>query len=288
MWLRLEPLHAVVYFAPEPIAAYREVGLRGYWMGYFASRSAAMGAVSAAVVDATFYNFAPRLVHRAIPDAWTFASPERVLSARVAGAGAALARIVATPAGDLPPGTARALDLLRTAVEDLDCAGRPLAAAHAALPVPDHPVQALWHLATVLREHRGDGHVAMLVGAELTGCQAHVMHVAAGATDRPTLQSARGWEDPEWDGAEQALVDRGWIDAGGQLTPAGRAARDRIEADTDRLASAPWQRLGPARTAELASLLAPWVAAVRASDTIPPSNPMALPVDGPAPVDPAI
>lgn len=282
MWHQVEALHAVVYFAPEPIAAYRSIGLRGYWMGYFASRSAPMGPVAAAVVDATFYNFAPRLVHRAIPDAWSFAQPEQVLHARAEGAGAALGRIIGGPGGDPPHGISRAVDLLRRAVDGLDCAGRPLAAAHAALVLPDHPVQALWHLATVVREHRGDGHVAMLVGAELSGCEAHVMHVAAGVTDRPTLQSARGWEDQEWDAAEQSLVDRGWLDAGGRLTDAGRSARSQIEADTDRLASAPWARLGPDLTAELADLLAPWAAAVLASETIPKHNPMVLPSDPPA------
>ncbi len=290
MWHLLEALHAVVYFAPEPIAAYKEIGLRGFWMGYFASRSASMGAVSAAVVDATFYNFAPRLVHRAIPDAWDYASPDQVLRARVDGAGAALTQILGDRAGRPPGGVGRAVDLMRVAVEGIDCSGRPLAAAHAARPVPDEPVRALWHLATVVREHRGDGHVALLVGAEIDGCQAHVLQVASGVTTRPTLQSARGWEDVEWDAAEQALVDRGWMDQGGGLTPTGRSVRAQIERDTDRLANEPWRRLGAERTQTLAEAVEPWVATIHASGAIPQANPMVLPVAGgtPAPTPPEL
>lgn len=275
LWQLLEPLHAVAYFAEEPLDAFRAAGLKGFWMGYFASRAAPMGAVAPAVVDATFFNFAPRLVHRAIPDAWGFASPESVLRARADGAGLALHRLL----GDVAFSTEmhRAVQLLRRAADGLDCAGRPLAAANAALPVPDdRPLVALWQLATLLREHRGDGHVAMLVGARLDGCQAHVSLVATGSLSRGALQSARGWEDAEWDAAEQALVERGWLDGSATATEAGRQARARIERHTDRLAVPPWRRLGADATDELAGLLEPWAGAVWASGVLPAANPMGL------------
>lgn len=276
MWQVLEPLHAVSYFASEPVAMLQEVGLKGFWMTYFAGRAAPMGAVSASVVDATFYNFAPRLVHRAIPDAWAFASPAEVLAARQRGVSVALHRLLGDVAYSREMG--RAIELLGTAVEGLDTAGRPLAAANAALPLPeDDPMAALWQLATVVREHRGDGHVALLVAARLDGCQAHVSLVATGALPRGTLQSARGWEDEEWEAAEEALSARGWLDGSGAATEVGRQARARIEHHTDRLAAAPWQRLGPERTAELALLLAPWARAVWESGVLPASNPIGLP-----------
>lgn len=281
LWQLLEPLHAVTYFAHEPIDALRSCGLKGFWMGYFAGRAAPMGAVSAAVVDATFYNFAPRLVHRAIPDAWSFAAPDAVLQTRSHGVARALHRLL----GDVAFSSEmeQAIELLRWAVDGLDCAGRPLAAANAALPLHlDEPMVALWQLATVVREHRGDGHVAMLVGAGLDGCQAHVSLVATGALSRGTLQSARGWEDSEWEAAEQALIERGWLDGSGAVTEAGRQARRAIEEDTDRLATAPWRRLGPGRTEQLAALLEPWARTIWTSGVLPTSNPMGLPHHPPA------
>ncbi len=65
---RFEPVHALTYFAPEARAAYDEAGFRGFWMGYFAARSAPLGVVPAEVVTAVFYNFARTHVARAL--AW--------------------------------------------------------------------------------------------------------------------------------------------------------------------------------------------------------------------------
>lgn len=282
MWRLLEPLHAVAYFASAAIDALRGAGLQGFWMTYFAGRAAPMGAVPAAVVTATFYNFAPRLVHRAIPDAWAFADPATVLAARHDGVDLSLHRLLGDAAH--APGTGRALALLAEAVDGLPCAGRPLAAANAALPLDEQrPLVALWQQATVVREHRGDGHAALLVAAQLDGCQAHVSLVATGALDRGTLQSARGWEDGEWDEAEQALVDRGWLDEAGTATVAGRQARQELEVATDQLAAAPWRRLGAERTEELAALLAPLSRSVWESGVIPAANPMGLTASSTAP-----
>jgi len=178
MWQALEVLHMTVYFAPEPRDAFRRAGLRGGWMGYFASRSAAMGPVPAEVVAATFYNFHPRMVHRAIPDAWGFATPAEVLAARYQGADAALGRLLGGWADG--PEAAEAAALARRATEGRDPAGRPLFAAHATLPWPDRPHLALWHAATLYREFRGDGHVACLLAAGVDGCEANVLAAGAG------------------------------------------------------------------------------------------------------------
>ncbi len=108
-WQLVEPLHAVVYFADACRDSLAATGLRGFWMGYFASRAAPLGAVGPAVVDATFYNFAPSWVARSVPDAWKFATPEAALDARAAGAAVAL-RQIAPDADEL---TRRALPLPR-------------------------------------------------------------------------------------------------------------------------------------------------------------------------------
>lgn len=274
MWRLLEPLHAVVYFADEAISQLRSAGLRGFWMGYFAGRSSPMGAVSPAVVEATFFNFAPVMVRRALPDAWGFAPPPAVLEARQAGATAALERILA---GVDRAGLRRGALLAAAALEGLAVDGRPLAAANLALELPDDAVAALWQAATTLREHRGDGHVAALVDAELTGCEAHVSAAAAGGPRRAVLQPARGWTDEEWEQAEIRLRRRGLVDSRGSTTADGAALRARVEAATDRLAARPWARLGEQRTDELARLLEPLAAAVWASGVVPPENPIGLP-----------
>jgi len=278
MWQVFEPVHAVTYFADEASQEYTRAGLKGFWMGYFAGRAAPMGAVGPAVVGATFFSFQAGRVARALPDAWTFASPARVLEARLAGAGRALERILGPDAGGID--LARAARLARHAAEGLTVVGRPLAAANAALAWPDDPRLALWHAATILREHRGDGHVTALVAAGLDGCEALVCMVGTGAVPRPLLQAARGWDDEAWDRATSSLVERGWSRPDGTPTPDGTAARAEIEQLTDRLAGEPWERLGAAGTESLRALLAPLAQAIAATGAVPTPNPIGLPAAG--------
>ena len=275
MWQALESLHMTVYWAPEPPEAYRRAGLRGGWIGYFASRSAAMGPVPAEVVMTTFYNFHPRMVRRAIPDAWGFASPDRVLAARLEGADAALRRLLG-PWADSPD-AAEAAELVRRALEDQDPAGRPLFAAHAALPWPEPPHLALWHGATCYREFRGDGHVACLLTDGVGGLEAHVLAAGAGQLPGSFLRQYRGWSEEEWAAAVDRLRARGWVAEDGSLTDAGRTARDARERRTDDLATAPWARLGPAGCVRLGALLEEPVRRVVDGGGIPFPNPVGLP-----------
>lgn len=269
VWQLYEPLHAVTYFAPEARAAFEDAGLRGFWRGYFAGRAAPLGAVGPAPVTALFFSFAPAMVARALPDVWQRASPERALTARLDGAVAALRSF-------LPPEPARwaeAAELLETAAGAASTDGRPLGAANAALPPPADPLARLWHAATVLREHRGDGHITALVDAELTGCQALVLRDALhGGRDR--LQRGRGWSDGDWDAAARSLAERGWLDDG-RPTAAGEAAHREIEDRTDRLAAHPWTALSDTDQARLPELLTPLAAAAEA--VVPYPNPIGVP-----------
>jgi helix-turn-helix protein len=275
MWRALETLHMTVYFNPEPRDAYRRAGLRGGWMGYFASRAAAMGPVPAEVVMATFYNFHPRMVRRAIPDAWGFAPPAKVLEARFSGADAALRRLLGTWADS--PAAAEAATLIRQAMQDQDRSGRPLFAAHAALGWPEEPHLALWHGATLYREFRGDGHVASLLTDGVGGCEAHVLAAAAGQLPGSLLREYRGWSDEEWAEAAAGLRSRGWLEADGALTEAGRAGRAARERRTDDLAMPPWRQLGPDGCARLLELLDRPVRLVVEGGGIPFPNPVGLP-----------
>ena len=274
MWRLLEPIHAVVYFAPEVTEANRAVGLKGFWMGYFAGRSAAFGAASPEVVLATFYNFHESLVRRALPDAWAFATPDEVLRARTDGADAALRRNLGEAATS--SAVAEAADLASAAAAECSPEGRALYAAPASLPWPEDPMRRLWHATTLLREHRGDGHVAALLEAGIGGLESHLLVVGSGAATRELIQAARGWPDDDWDAAASDLAQRGLLDDSGALTDAGWDLRARIEATTDRLASGPWNALGAARTERLAELVRPWAEAVAATDIRFP-NPMGLP-----------
>ncbi len=272
----LEPIHALTYFSPASLSALAATGLKGFWMGYFAARAAPMGAVDAPVVEATFYNFAPWIVRRAIPDAWAFAPPAVVLDARWSGVMTALAPHLAELEGR---DVARATALLADAVEGLGCEGRALAAANASLELPGDAVAALWQLVTVVREHRGDGHVAALVAAGLSGLEAHLTLVGTGTVDREVLQGARGFTDDEWAMAQHALEARGVLTTEGTLSEEGRGIRRELEDVTDRIALAPWVRLGEERCAELEGLLAPVTASIIEGGAFPRRNPIGLPQD---------
>ncbi|WP_103353306.1 hypothetical protein [Amycolatopsis sp. CA-128772] len=248
-----DSLHAFTYFAPEVDAALTGAGLRPGRMPYFASRSAAMGAVGPEVVAATFYNFNPDVVARTIPRAWTLATPEQVLQARLDGTDQALTRLLGEHVKS--DEVAEAAELAREATAGCRGEGRPLYAGHAGLPWPGEPHLVLWHAITLLREYRGDGHIAVLVLEGLGGLEALVTHSATGrGFNLAAAKLTRGWSDEQWAAAESRLTDRGVLDAEGALTDAGAAMRDRIEVATETAGRAPWDHLGPERTARLEEL----------------------------------
>jgi hypothetical protein len=267
-----EPVHAVVYFAPSAGAVFEAAGLRGFWRRYFAGRAAPLGAIGPGPVTAAFFGFAPAMVARALPDVWTRISPQAALGARAAGARAALRELIPD---EHEPGVVEAAELLSVAATSVDLPGRVLAAANADLPWPADPLDRLWHAATILREHRGDGHVAALLTANVDGCESLVWRSALdGGGLRDTMQRARGWTDLEWQEATGRLRDRGWLTADGSPTTAAQTAYARVEALTDRLAAGPWQRLGDDDTERCARLLEPLVA--RIWTVLPEDNPIPL------------
>ncbi|MEU4625642.1 hypothetical protein AB0G04_37425 [Actinoplanes sp. NPDC023801] len=272
-WRVAEPLHGLIYFAPEAHERYADLGLDPR-SGYFASRSAAMGPVGAGPVVAAFYNFNPALVTRALPAAWDRTAPAAVLAARTEAAGAALSRAL----GDLVD-TAEmreAADLARRAAESAAAypEGRPLFAAHVALPWPDdRPHVVLWHAQTILREFRGDGHVAALLMAGLTGLEALVLHAASGEVPRRFLQRSRGWSDEQWAEATGRLRGRGLLEGDEPvLSDSGRAQRAWIEAATDRLATPAYTVLGTDGCRRFTELTRPMSRAVVASGALNVDN----------------
>jgi hypothetical protein len=268
-WLALEPCHAMIYFAPEPQEEYAALGLdvaANAAVGYFPARAAAMGAVTWPVVHATFFNFSELAVQFGIPGVWDKVTPEQLSEARLRGADRALRRMC----GGLLDDVDEAAGLAREATAGCTPHGRPLYAAHAQLPWPDAPHLQLWHAITLLREFRGDGHIAALVVAGVSGLEAAVMHVAdRSPMGRAQLQATRAYSDEQWDGAIARLVERGWLDEEGAFTEAGRAARTLVEDQTDQLALPAWERIGEDGCARLRELVQPLSDAVLAAGGLP-------------------
>ena len=229
-----------------------------------------MGAVGPGVVTATFSNFAPALVARHVPRAWTLASPEQVVAARRDAARDSLTRLLGGPAAAAADDVAELAELLREACTALTPEGRPLYAGHADQPWPDEPVLQVWHAATLLREHRGDGHVLALVRAGTSGLEALVGHTLTGrGFTLSAAQATRGWSDEEWAAALRVLEDRGHV-AGGELTEAGVRARAELEQETDALSAAPFEHLGAERTERAAELAGVFAGRLVANGAYPP------------------
>ena len=278
-WRTLEPLHAMIYFAPEAQRRYSELGLDS-GAGYFASRSAALGRASAELVIATFFNFCPDLVRAHIPSAWSTAGPDQVLAARWEAADAALRRAL----GDVVSSVelAEAAGLARRAAEAATARpeGRPLFAAHAALDWPDPTHLALFHAQTLLREFRGDAHVALLVSEGFDAVGALVLHQATGELPPGVLQATRAWPEAAWRAGVDALAGRGLITADGSaLTARGREVRQALEDRTDQLSLPAYRALGAEGCDRLRQLGRPLSQAVVAAGLLPAALARTVPAD---------
>src|SRR5918995_372292 len=265
MFELLEPICLVTYFADECNEEMTALGHRTYWDGYFASRAAPLGRVPAQVVHAAFYSFADGEAARHIPSAWETIPPEASVAARERGSAASVRRILGDELAD-SPGLVRAADLTTKAATSAPMEGRVMYAGMRTLPVPGDPVARLWHSATMLREHRGEGQFAAFVGARM------------GATGAQVLSALeRGIPPPESFGRIHhlpkkrlaavmgGLRERGLVDTDGRFTDAGRETKQRIEALTDELAAPPYDALSPAELDELVAELEPITATLVAA-----------------------
>jgi hypothetical protein len=268
---RFEPVHAVTYFAPEARTALDGLGFRGFWMGYFAARSAPLGVVPTEVVTASFYNFAPTRVGKALPAAWDIASPSEVLRVRQDSAVAALRRY-----GITDDDAGAAAELAEKAARSAPLDGRPLFAANVALDWPDEPVARLWHAVTLLREQRGDGHVAVLSTLGVSGRESNVLHAAAGRVPKEMIMRSRDYDEEQWDHYRERLARRGLLDADGALTDAGRDLKRRIEETTDGLALSALDPLDDDEVERLFGSLTPITRKVVAAGDVPAATPMGL------------
>ncbi|SOX56768.1 hypothetical protein MAAFP003_5479 [Mycobacterium ahvazicum] len=269
---RFEPVHAVTYFAPEARAALDELGYRGFWMGYFAARSAPLGIAPPELVTAIFHNFAAHRVAKALPAAWQIAGPDAALRARQDSAVAALRRYGLQEDENVSV----AAELAGKAARQAGVDGRPLFAANRALRWPDNPLAALWHAATLLREHRGDGHVAVLTAAGISGRECNVLHAAADRVPRDYIARTRDYDETEWRHHEQRLAERGLLTEDGSLTAAGAELKDHVESSTDALGLSALDALSDDEVEALFQALTPITRAVVEGGDVLAVTPMAL------------
>jgi len=256
-WRTLEPYHGAIYFVPEAAEEYLTEGIADSMTGYFASRSAAMGPVPASVVIATFFNFDPDLVRRSMDGVWEIVTPRAMINARLRAADRMIRRIA--PEFIESPDVIEAAGLARAAAHaaSLRTEGRPLFAGHAALPWPEEPHLVLWHAQALLREFRGDGHIAALTVEGLSGCESLVSHAAAGDVTASVLRATRQRTGDDWLAAEERLRSIGWLDPDYGLTELGAARREWIEQRTDELATAPYDAIGIEGCSRLRALVRP-------------------------------
>jgi hypothetical protein len=293
LWVVLESVHAVTYFAPGCRHALRDAGLKGFWQGYFAARAAPLGEVGAGPVAAAFFNFHPAMVRKAVPSCWDVADPARLVVDRAAAASVALDELCGgearVGADALEQGIA-ALPALRAASLRCRSEGRVMAGANAKLwpmiepelrrrQLSSRQVHAaeLWQACTTLREHRGDGHVAALLAHGLSGLDAHLLAAGTQGVAPEVLRDSRGWTEAQWDGALLGLVDRGLLQSDGLATEAGFLLRQNLEAMTDVLAAPPFAPLPDEELARLHASLLACARHIQESGCIPFPNPMGLP-----------
>lgn len=271
MWRLMEPVHALVYYAPEVTARAAKLGFdtETRWPSYFPLRAAPLGAVGPELVAATFYSFNPAMVRDHIPAAWRTATPDDVLAARRDGMDEALGAI--TAGMDLR----EAVDLAHRLTDGADTGARPLGAANADLPWPGEPHLALWHATTIMREVRGDGHVAALLTAGLDPVESLVSFAAVGAAPKEVFAS-RGWSDDEWTAATRRLVERGWLNEDGTATEQGHAGRDEVERMTDELAAPAYRALGAEQVGRFAELVMPVAMAAVQTGLLPMRSTLGL------------
>ena len=263
MFRLVEPIASVTYNAAEPTDALLALGLRDVWDAYFAGRAAPLGRVPAEVVHAVFYNFADGEAARHIPGVWDLTTPEAAIAAREQGSVAALRRIL----GDLAdsPGLARTADLATKAAISAPTEGRVMYAALRTLAVPEDPMARLWHAANLLREHRGDGHVAALITARIGGTEAHALHALSAGMPAEKFGRIHHLPATRLAALRDRMRDRGLIDDSGWLSDAGRETKERIESLTDDLAAPAYDSLEPSELVQLIADLEPLAAKLDAA-----------------------
>ena len=266
-WMRgpLAALHSPVYRAIEVKGRLAALGLDDPMGSYFAARAAPLGPVGPEVVTSAFYGFSPHLVAAHVPGVWERAMPGHVIAATLEGMGALLGGLLVGHAEDV----AALVDLLAPVAEAHETLGRPLAAAWSSVPRSGVPAIDLWLATTVIRESRGDTHLAVLVAEGIDGIASHLVTAGDAPEGRRRLMVLRGWTEEELDEAAATLRGQGLLDEQGRRTDAARALRRHVEDVTDLRSSAAWEAAGEERITDIAERSLRLLGPVIASGVLP-------------------
>lgn len=222
----VEPIATQGWWARSPSERTAALGL-DFFAGYVWGRAASLGTPTAAVVVATFGVFDPAMLRGVYEGAVAVASRDAVLAARAEGATEALEPFVTEEEA------AALADPLLAALDAVDGLGRPLFSALRDLPRPESPQGRLWRAAELVREHRGDGHLAAVVASGIGMLEVNVLTELWLGFGVGEYSATRGLGGEQLAGVVAALERQGLV-VGGALTAAGRTARDELEAATDR------------------------------------------------------
>jgi len=266
MLAALGVLHAPVYRSRELRTRLAAEGIEAPMGAYLAQRSAPLGAATPQIVAATFYGFSPRMVAAHLPGVWDRIEPQRVIELTLDAMRELFGRLL--------EGLDAEVTALAAALEPVAAAhptvGRPMAAAWSGIPMTGESILDLWLATCVIRESRGDGHVALLVAHDIGPLESHLVTQGDRPEARPVLEALRGWTSEEVDDAAERLRIRGLLDADGKRTDAARALREDIERRTDELSAPPWIEAGPAVVDRIADLALALLPPVIASGTLLP------------------
>lgn len=243
-------------------------------MSYFASRSVSLGTPDANVIQATFYHFSPELIARAIPDAWRLANIEDILSTRLQ-----IAQQLLTSAQAIPsyPGVKNQLSDLVQLAKSLPRYGRVLYSSLVNLDWTASPEIMAFGAATLLREHRGDTHNAILLSHSISGIQSNILQIADGRVSFNLLDSSRGWNEEQWRVGISQLIERDILTKDSTIekphfSKVGRQLKWEIESATD-VNSDPWGDLEPKALHQFSELLGSISESVKTFIGFPRENP---------------
>jgi hypothetical protein len=235
----IEPIATICYWSEPAYDAYAALGL-DFLQGYVWSRGCVLGEPDGSVVAAVFGVFEPGLIGQLYDAARATARLADIRAARETGAVTALRTVLGAPEQ-----VAEVTGALRRAAEAADTAGRPLFAGLAGLPWPADELGQLWHVCAMLRELRGDSHLAACVAAGLTGLEANILTELQVGWPLHSYTATRGWPPEAMNLATLSLRERGLI-GDDALTGAGTSLRADIEEATDRQLAPARDAIGPA------------------------------------------
>lgn len=225
-----EPVAMHAVWSPLTNERLATLGL-DFLTSYVGGRAAALGEPVGAVVAATFAWFSPELVTTVYDAARQAVSRERLLAERDAATSESL-RGVLDAAGVVEAEIVGVADVLASAVEPADGTGRPLFSGLRSRGRPVDAVQRLWWACDLVREHRGDSHVAAASAAGLAALEMNVLTELWLGMPMLSYTGTRGWSEDAMRTAVAGLEARGWVrDAA--LTEGGRAVRAQVEEHTD-------------------------------------------------------